>query len=1105
MPFLDMRSETPVELQADAFRPLGQDALDAPAAAPPKPDPNGPSLVGAAFRQSNMIASALSAEALSVGDDIDPSFDAWAFVKGTPYEARWQNFTGAFNLPRAQAIARDIDREDEDRRRLAQSPIAGTLLEIGASIADPTILIPGAAVAKGARAGATVARSALAVGASAAAQAAVQEGALQATQQLRTGEETALAVGGSFLLGGLVGGAGGYIFRGADWGKASAAIDRSLADAPDAAARLSEFEAGVAEGIRAEAGSVGAAAAPRRSLEDLDLSGAAARQVGQATAWLNPANRLASSPIAETREIGERLLKNSTYLSMHEEGRTLGVAAETAMIEHTGRNARALQSMGEIWAESRKTIGMTEQEFRETVGRAMRRGDVADPADDGAWASMPRRSGEDEAAYAARRQAAAGPVSAAAKAWRSTLFDPLKDQAIGQRLLPEDVQPETAVSYFSRAWKREKLIAQEPQFKEIVTEHYARTLGGEYAAARAKVAGDLAEIDAEIAAARAAAGPADDTIVKLATRRASIERAFYDAWEVERAGENVSIGGGRADFREAARAIADEVFDKLTGRNLDVAPDGLRITAKAVGPLKERTFNVPDALIEDFLDHDVSTVGKRYARLMGADVELARQFGTPDMAEAFTRIREGYRRLRDRLDPADEAGRRALDKREQADLKDIGALRDMLRGQYRPDYASQTFDKVVRSANALNYIRLMGGVITASLNDIARPAMVHGLEAFGTGPLARLLGSNLKKEAIGLSIKEAQLAGNVLERVQASRLASLVDVTDPYRTETALDLFLRRMTEKASTWNGIRWWTDTMKGWASTVTQNRVLRGAESYGSLPERERAYLAFLGIDRDMAERIAKQAAEHGEEVEGVRVAGSGDWGDEGARRTFYGAINKDVDSIIIQPSVGDLPLFVHTPLGKAALQFKSFTLAANQRILLRGLQEDQTRFWGGVMAMSSIGAFIAFLKAYEGNRQNKLSDNPGFWIGEGLDRSGILGLPFEISNTAEKLGLYGIKKAGVDLGEVLFPGVSGAEGANRYSSRGKAGALAGPTVGMIEDAATVMTIPESWARDGKVTDAQKTAGKNLIPFGTYPGMKQLLNYAILPPNDQKRPWE
>jgi hypothetical protein len=303
------------------------------------------------------------------------------------------------------------------------------------------------------------------------------------------------------------------------------------------------------------------------------------------------------------------------------------------------------------------------------------------------------------------------------------------------------------------------------------------------------------------------------------------------------------------------------------------------------------------------------------------------------------------------------------------------------------------------------------------------------------------------------------------------------------------------MTNVASKWNGIRIWTDAMKSVASVMTQNRILDNAVNFGAAKDKERAYLAFLGIDQSMAERIAKQFTKHGEDVDGVKVANTEKWTDQVARRTYRAAMNKDVDSIIVTKGVADTPLFANTPTGRALLQFKSFALASHQRILLRGLQEDQSRFLGGMAAMTAIGMMVTYLKALSGNRtekQSSISENPGWWIGEGLDRSGVLAVPMELANTFEKFtGVNPIKspmKMG-DQGDAL---------SQKNQNRNEIGSMLGPTVGLAQDAITAAAIPKRVAAGEDVTQGQKNAAERLLPFNSYAGLRQMLRYIVNAPD-------
>lgn len=1333
--------------------------------------------LGAAFRQDNTVGAFLSAEPRI--DDREEGFSPWDAIKGTKYEPSFASFAEARSSRAVDAVKRQIDRETEDRKVLDAAPWYQSVpAQIAAGGLDLPSLIPGGAFVRGAKGGLSVARSALNVGAAAGLSSAVQEGALQSIQETRSPAESAANIGASVLLGGLLGAGGARLLSAPEWQKGIAMLDGEMAAPPPPDKAIAVLEA--ANENRALA-SVGAAANTATSLQDNAIAGRAASMTAAATAQLNPLLRALHSPSAAYRDIMLQMVENPLYLRKNMESVASDAATETLMKEYNGKLAQALEASNASYLDYVKAGGgsglttmipgsaqrrglMNRSEFNEAVGRAMRRDDTdANPF-----------------------------VDRAAKAYRSQVFDPMKDRAIEMGLLPKDVSVDTAASYFTRMWNSRAISADEQGFKEMVIERVSQQLEDEFAqsidahgrrmarldqdakdlqltpeqrvieaqtvqarlddldtridlsekadqlaelrqqaiaarrggnsnalavikdqttaltkeggddlkqfmaeraglrsrrrniefgvtgleerfdrvlgqigdaqeanfremerlirkgqklerdldrldtdayearveqladsyaslarkaeasAARAQQAIDNIKASAErgtdrnrIAAERATTeaslGPAEEAAgkraiakqaadrnvekrakrdeavqkrleveaqrqaalaermdktaerlriakdfdhdalmdelrdaIQKATReasarsmargeriarlnerladlnpakaverantlgqmRAELERKFIERWEVGRGATDVDTAARRANFHEAARQIADEVFDTLTGR----AGGGNRpefITIKSRGPLKERTFSIPDLFraangrgVEDFLEHDVERVARRYTRIMGADIELTRKFGSADMAEQIGKIRDDYRNLREGV--TDQKALLVLKDREVSDIADLETMRDALRGTDPGSAADTNYARIVRSVNHFNYLRSMGEVALASLTETVRPAMVHGML-----PYMETLGQTITNlKGIKASVMEARLAGNVTESILGTRLATMSEITDPYTSRGPVEAFLENLTNIASKWNGIRMLTDMQKSIASVMTQNRILSGARTYSELGRKEKAYLAYIGIDQSMAGRIAQQFAEHGEVADKVAVANTERWTDDVARRMFRAAVNKDVDSIITTKGVADVPVFANTPTGKAMLQFKSFALASHQRVLLRGLQEDQARFVSGLIAMTTIGMMATWFKAASGNRTEKLQDitkNPGWWLGEGLDKAGIGAVPMELANTFEK---------GTGFNPIKTPLKSFDEGSaisQKNQNRSLLGSFVGPTGGLIDDATQILGLPKKVIDGEEVTQGQRNAAERLLPFNSYFGLRQILRYLVNPQTD------
>lgn len=126
------------------------------------------------------------------------------------------------------------------------------------------------------------------------------------------------------------------------------------------------------------------------------------------------------------------------------------------------------------------------------------------------------------------------------------------------------------------------------------------------------------------------------------------------------------------------------------------------------------------------------------------------------------------------------------------------------------------------------------------------------------------------------------------------------------------------------------------------------------------------------------------------------------------------------------------------------------------------------------MATIGMFIYWLRHVAFGTD--VSDNPGTWIAEGLDRSGIFSVLFEANNTFEKMGLPGIYTGAA----AAFPGSSQRAPASRFASRGVVDSLLGPTAGTARDIAMVPATIANIIKGNPATHSDYVLAKRLAPF-------------------------
>lgn len=768
-------------------------------------------------------------------------------------------------------------------------------------------------------------------------------------------------------------------------------------------ARQVEEEVAVARGLsRGAGGSVGAAAAPTTTLAEETLRGAAGLE--KVLKFQDPLLRTIQSPSITTRRTAQELAELPLELQKNAEGvpTAPGGSVETRIKTWQAPLAASLVDLDRLFVRYR-------------LGREKRLGDMTRLG----LGDMLGRNGElmtfqefkAAVAEAMRRgdQHAIPEVAEAARTFRRVLFDPLKDRAIEARLLPEGVEVKTADSYLSRVYNKQKIAARRGEFVRILAQW-------------------LREKNPEA-----------------------------DALELERVADQITDRIlGTPDGRIPYEPMGDITMGERGGSE---SLPGAR------GPAMGRTLDIRDELVESFLENDVEVIARAYTRTLSADAELAAKFGDPLMTRAMQDVLADYAGRATKLEAegAGERGLRGLQKQKDADIRDLAAMRDRLRGAFAlprdPTSWGSTAGRVVR---LWNYLRLMGSVLLSSIPDLGRPLWVHGFRAFRQG-LAPLVSSFGKYRA---AAEEVKLAGAGLDLVLDSRAMAISDVLDDYAHGSRFERALRLGNERFGVASLMAPWNAALQQFTGVVTMSRILETAHAWsgGKISPKDLRALAAGGIGEDMARRIADQFGEFGTRERGLWLPDTSRWTDREAAAALRSAVVRDVDRIIIKPGQ-DKPLWMSTELGKVVGQFRSFAIASTQRVFLSGLQQRDAAALSGLVMMTGLGMLRYGL--YLWAAEKAIPEDWQTWVIEGFDRAGIVGWLMEAHNGVEKLtgGAIGINA----LRE-------GAQPMSRFASRNQVDALLGPTFGGAKDAWDVLasTFSGNWsAHDVK-------AARRLLPL-------------------------
>ncbi|WP_247880624.1 hypothetical protein [Brucella intermedia] len=994
-------------------------------------DPSFGETLGAAIRTENIVGSYLSSRGVQNPYEVEDGFNSIDYVKDDPAFAPYvERFGGVFNRKAADALKVQIKQEEQDRRTLDAAGINGTIASLAAGVFDlPTVFSVGGGIAG---AGRTVFGTTIRAGVGAGIDATVSETGLQLTQQTRTGEESVYNIGGSVLLGGALGTLVGRYLSNAE----ASALSR----------KIEEQGKGFAEADTAVFGNSGAArsagaAAVEQGPTHLKDEALIKRLWGVRSQ--DPLIRSQLSDFDSTRQTVRQLAETPLEYAENAQGvaTEIGGSVETRMKMWQAPLADTLQQVDTIYAKyfhntpdptgwQRRLAPMRSEMQRVTGGDKLTfkqfKEEVGRAAFSGDAHAIPE-------------------VAEAAKVYRQ-IDDAMKRAAIEARLLPEDIAVEADLSHLFRMYNKDKIAAYRSDFARILNDYFITKRD-----AAAKIG------DAENVARRA---------------DAKADAAAKKAEEFSRLSD------------DEVKDLVDETIDTILG-NADGRIPYDSIVSGPRGPLKERLLRIESKKIQEFLNTDIEEVLHAQVRTMSADVELAKKFGSVDMAEQIRKVNDEANRKIAAVDgmkdkdgkpatPEAKAKERArLDRARKSAVRDIEAMRDRLRGQYAlPSNPDGIVLRAGRVARNLNYLRLLGGMTLSAFPDMAGIVLKHGLTSTFRDGFAPLV-SNMK--AVKLAGAEVKAAGTALDMILDSRAMSIAEIGDQFGRGTRFERAIKSAGTRFGVVSLMAPWNAAMKQFSGMVVMTNLLRASEKVakGQASPKEIRKLAAAGINSDLAERITKQFSKYGETQDGVFLAKAADWDDRLAKEAFRAAVVRDVDRIIVTPGQ-DKPLWMSTELGKTVGQFKSFNVSAMQRIALSALQQRDAETLAGVVTSLSLGAMTYVAKQAVAGKE--ISDDPAVWATNAFDWSGLAGWMMEVNNIAEK----------ASRGRVGLSALTG-EQMSRYQSRNVVGAFLGPTPDAVADIFQVTG--SMFAGDTTKSDLHKM--RQLLPFQNLFYVRGLLN--------------
>lgn len=521
----------------------------------------------------------------------------------------------------------------------------------------------------------------------------------------------------------------------------------------------------------------------------------------------------------------------------------------------------------------------------------------------------------------------------------------------------------------------------------------------------------------------------------------------------------------QADVTQTVQNILSLGDDRLLNPVLKGLVEG------STKPLKNRSLLLPDNAGAPFLVNDALTIMQSYIGSMASVIEItkfAKARGFSDIGESRGAMKqavrdEWYERSQGVTGEAAAKLKNQLDK----DLKNIDASFDLVMGIYgTAPNSDEVWVKIARGFRKYNQMRLMGSMALSALPDVGTLALRYGPYEL----VHEILVPFLKSPALrALSKDHLEVLGFVVNTQIGMSIKNYADTAGLSVAKGKYGKMVDSLMQGFGNITLFNYWNDSAQHIAGASAEHFTLKPINLFfqtGKISKIEERRLARAGIGRQDYKYIYEQWKKHGKIVDGVYVSNAHKWDistPENATtyERYAESIIKEVRATIIEPTLTDKPLALHSELGKTIFQFKTFGFAATNKIFMSTVQNrDDQNTIGGLIALLAMGAigYVATSLA-RGNEPDLSFINLSK---EAIDRSAILGIFSEFYNIANKVG--------------LIPG----EGATRYRSRGVAGALFGPTIGALDDISGFFRTVQQVSGGKPLTTKDVDALLRLMPY-------------------------
>ena len=544
---------------------------------------------------------------------------------------------------------------------------------------------------------------------------------------------------------------------------------------------------------------------------------------------------------------------------------------------------------------------------------------------------------------------------------------------------------------------------------------------------------------------------------------------------------NKVIFGTIDDGIAKAKKGADgkEYFPKAFNRTLDDGTNQIYVDAerilesfddkpwrtpnmKGVKPLKD--FGSPEEMLDFVINHELKHTTNKQKK-----GELK-----PDYENRINRLAQNAMNANIKKAQANVSLTKELDRlnlEEMQTLEDLTVLRDRIRGTFGlPDNPDSWTNRTLRAVRGFNSMTMLTGFM-AAIPDVGRVSMHNGVMN-SMGNLYEGFFKHTDENLMKMAKADANLAGEAWDDFMALRAALFAGLDDSISVRHPAEKLMGQATQLFFNVSLMNQWNVAAKTMASLVAGSKIYDDIVlSAKATPEgiAARTRLRRAAISAEDANAIQLEFETHGLIKEYTRIGKSHLWTNKRAAEVYQSALGKEINQIIVTPGAGDLPntiggglqnmvpesvkksareirdnidreanpvqaaaadaieaIFVSPELSRSIFQFKSFGIAATQRILIPGLQQMDKNFVTGSLVLITLGVMVDQIRREQTG--NTMPQNTSQRLMRGVERSGLLGYYSDVGRLLESAyrspsramgDLFGpTVSTGKNLADVLF---------------------------------------------------------------------------------------